>query len=404
MVTGSIYERKGIYYAIVSYYVDGRRKQKSVSTGLSVKGNKRRALEFLENLKRTYETKESMENMDGSRLLMTDYMDEWLKIIKPLVERATYKSYDNMVSARIRPHFEKLNLLLTEVEPKHIKMLYDEILEQGYTTNTVIHYHAVLHQALAYAVKNDYILSNPADRVKRPKKNKHISSFYTKDEILTLLDIAKDDPIYIPIVLSTYYGFRRSETLGMRWSAIDFENKTITVNHKVTELTENGKTIVYAEDKLKTKSSYRTLPLIPVVEEKLLEHKAKLERNQKLFGNSYCKEYMDYVCVDEMGKLFRPNFISDHFGWLLKKYGLKKITFKELRHSCASLLLANGVPLKHIQEWLGHSDFTTTANIYAHLDYKSKITSAQAMEAGLALPEGGDFSSRWSSISAGENS
>lgn len=379
MVTGSIYERKGIYYAIVSYYVDGRRKQKSVSTGLPVKGNKRRALEFLENLKRTYETKESMENMDGSRLLMTDYMDEWLKIVKPLVERATYKSYDNMVSARIRPHFEKLNLLLTEVEPKHIKMLYDEIGEQGYTTNTVIHYHAVLHQALAYAVKNDYILSNPADRVKRPKKNKHISSFYTKEEILTLLDIAKDDPIYIPIVLSAYYGFRRSETLGMRWSAIDFENKTITVNHKVTELTENGKTIVYAEDKLKTKSSYRTLPLIPVVEEKLLEHKAKLERNQKLFGNSYCKEYMDYVCVDEMGKLFRPNFVSDHFGWLLKKYGLKKLTFKELRHSCASMLVAEGIPMKSIQEWLGHSNFSTTADIYSHIDYHAKQQSAAAI-------------------------
>lgn len=379
MVTGSIYERKGIYYAIVSYYVDGRRKQKSVSTGLPVKGNKRRALEFLENLKRTYETKESMENMDGSRLLMTDYMDEWLKIVKPLVERATYKSYDNMVSARIRPHFEKLNLLLTEVEPKHIKMLYDEILKQGYTTNTVIHYHAVLHQALAYAVKNDYILSNPADRVKRPKKNKHISSFYTKEEILTLLDIAKDDPIYIPIVLSAYYGFRRSETLGMRWSAIDFENKTITVNHKVTELTENGKTIVYAEDKLKTKSSYRTLPLIPVVEEKLLEHKAKLERNQKLFGNSYCKEYMDYVCVDEMGKLFRPNFVSDHFGWLLKKYGLKKLTFKELRHSCASMLVAEGIPMKSIQEWLGHSNFSTTADIYSHIDYHAKQQSAAAI-------------------------
>lgn len=379
MVTGSIYERKGIYYAIVSYYVDGRRKQKSVSTGLPVKGNKRRALKFLENLKRTYETKESMENMDGSRLLMTDYMDEWLKIVKPLVERATYKSYDNMVSARIRPHFEKLNLLLTEVEPKHIKMLYDEILEQGYTTNTVIHYHAVLHQALAYAVKNDYILSNPADRVKRPKKNKHISSFYTKEEILTLLDIAKDDPIYIPIVLSAYYGFRRSETLGMRWSAIDFENKTITVNHKVTELTENGKTIVYAEDKLKTKSSYRTLPLIPVVEEKLLEHKAKLERNQKLFGNSYCKEYMDYVCVDEMGKLFRPNFVSDHFGWLLKKYGMKKLTFKELRHSCASMLVAEGIPMKSIQEWLGHSNFSTTADIYSHIDYHAKQQSAAAI-------------------------
>lgn len=74
---------------------------------------------------------------------------------------------------------------------------------------------------------------------------------------------------------------------------------------------------------------------------------------------------------------------------------LRRMRFHDLRHSCASLLLANGVPLKHIQEWLGHSDFTTTANIYAHLDYSSKITSALAMETGLALPESGDFTSRW---------
>ena len=77
---------------------------------------------------------------------------------------------------------------------------------------------------------------------------------------MTLLDIAKDDPIYILIVLSAYYGFRRSETLGMRWSAIDFENKTITVNHKVTELTENGKTIVYTEDKLKPRLLFPNSP------------------------------------------------------------------------------------------------------------------------------------------------
>lgn len=79
----------------------------------------------------------------------------------------------------------------------------------------------------------------------------------------------------------------------------------------------------------------------------------------------------------------------------MESHGLLRMRFHDLRHSCASLLLANGVPLKHIQEWLGHSDFTTTANIYAHLDYKSKITSVQAMETGLALPEGGDFGSRW---------
>lgn len=100
----------------------------------------------------------------------------------------------------------------------------------------------------------------------------------------------------------------------------------------------------------------------------------------------------------------RANYLTSAFPKFLEDHGLRRMRFHDLRHSCASLLLANGVLLKHIQEWLGHSDFTTTANIYAHLDYKSKITSAQAMETGLALPEGGDFSSRWSSISAGENS
>ena len=99
----------------------------------------------------------------------------------------------------------------------------------------------------------------------------------------------------------------------------------------------------------------------------------------------------------------RANYLTSAFPKFLESHGLRRMRFHDLRHSCASLLLANGVPLKHIQEWLGHSDFTTTANIYAHLDYKSKITSAQAMETGLALPEGGDFGSRWGSIDVGEN-
>lgn len=92
---------------------------------------------------------------------------------------------------------------------------------------------------------------------------------------------------------------------------------------------------------------------------------------------------LDFVCTDQEGKLIRPNFVTEHFDWLLTKYGLKHIRFHDLRHSCASLLLANGVPMKQIQEWLGHSDFSTTANIYAHLDYASKLSSAQAMLEGL---------------------
>ena len=127
------------------------------------------------------------------------------------------------------------------------------------------------------------------------------------------------------------------------------------------------------------------------------------ELNKQVCGNCYNYEYDGFVFVDELGERMRANYLTSAFPKFLEDHGLRRMRFHDLRHSCASLLLANGVPLKHIQEWLGHSDFTTTANIYAHLDYKSKITSAQAMETGLALPEGGDFSSRWGSIGAGEN-
>ena len=86
-----------------------------------------------------------------------------------------------------------------------------------------------------------------------------------------------------------------------------------------------------------------------------------------------------------MGKLITPGFLAQHFPLVLERNGMKKIRFHDLRHSCASLLYSNGVALKDIQEWLGHSDFSTTANIYAHLDYSSKLTSADAMLNGLGL-------------------
>ena len=91
--------------------------------------------------------------------------------------------------------------------------------------------------------------------------------------------------------------------------------------------------------------------------------------------------------MNEIGDLIKPDYVSEQFPRLLEKYDLRRIRFHDLRHSCASLLLKNGVQLKEIQEWLGHSDFSTTANIYAHLDYSSKLNSAGAMMESLGIPE-----------------
>ena len=213
----------------------------------------------------------------------------------------------------------------------------------------------------------------------RPKKNIYHAKHYNAEEMKVLFKAAQGDPIELCIKLAAYYGLRRSEVLGLKWSAIDFQNKTISIRHKVIEELVDGRYVPVGEDVLKTKSSFRTLSLIPVVEELLLEEKQKQEIFRKLFKKSYCLDYLDYICLDEMGKLLRPNFVSEHFAWLLEKYDLKKIRFHDLRHSCASLLLANGISMKQIQIWLGHSTFATTADIYSHLDYSAQVESGQVM-------------------------
>ncbi len=159
--------------------------------------------------------------------------------------------------------------------------------------------------------------------------------------------------------------------------------------------TVGGKTQIIEQESAKTKSSMRTLPLVGRFKEYFAEVKVAQELNKQVCGNCYNYEYDGFVFVDELGERMKPDYLTSQFPAFIQRHGMKKMRFHDLRHSCASLLLANGVPLKQIQDWLGHSDFFTTANIYAHLDYSSKLSSAQAMVSGMPLPEAGDFGSRW---------
>lgn len=284
----------------------------------------------------------------------------------------------------IVPYFRERQIALQELSAKHIQDFYLKELERV-SASSVIHYHANIHKALKYAVKLDLISSNPADKIERPKKERFMANFYDADEVNRLFEISKGTKLEIPILFGAFYGMRRSETLGMKWDAIDFERDTITIRHTLTTVALDGKRITVAEDRTKNKSSMRTLPLVPFVKERLLELKAEQEENRRLCGRSYVKDYTGYVCINEIGDIIKPNYVSCGFPKLLEEHGLRRVRYHDLRHSCASLLLANGVPMKQIQEWLGHSDFSTTANIYAHLEYSSKVISADAMLAGLGI-------------------
>ena len=172
--------------------------------------------------------------------------------------------------------------------------------------------------------------------------------------------------------LLTTYGYQLSET-DTSLTCVNYYNNeeiTIPVDETMTAI-ENANKYFARYNKLK-----RTEEAV----------KEQQEYNQKICGNCYNQEYLGYVFVDAMGNLIQPDSVTTGFPQLLKENGLRRIRFHDLRHSCASLLLKQGVPMKQIQEWLGHSDISTTANIYAHLDSQSKQLSAATMEKALALP------------------
>ena len=327
MVAGHLHEKNGYYYIILNLTDSaGKRKPKWISTGLTIKGNKKRAEQMLMEERRKYANTKA-----GDDVLFADFMEQWLEIVKSTVSIPTYSSYVNAVKSIIAPYFRKKKILLRDLQAHDIQMFYQEQL-QRVKASSVIHYHANIHKALKYAVKNDMIPSNPADKVERPKQDKFYGNFYDRDELNKLFEAVTGTKLELPVLLGAFYGLRRSEIVGLKWSAIDFEQNTITISHTVTSCNLDGKCVIVAKDTTKTKSSRRTLPLVPYFHEKLLAVKAQQKRNQKLCGRSYNREFLEYICVDDIGDRFKPNYITSQFPKLLERNGFRKIRFHDLRH------------------------------------------------------------------------
>ena len=160
----------------------------------------------------------------------------------------------------------------------------------------------------------------------------------------------KGDRIELIVHIAAYYGLRRCEILGLKWDAVDFRNKTLSVQRKVvSDYDENGKMQLYVESRLKTNATRRTLPLIPHIEAMLLE------RKQAGANGTETNDFDGFICRDRSGNMISPDYVTSRFGYMIKKSGLRHLRFHDMRHSCASLLLAHDIPMKEIQEWLGHN-------------------------------------------------
>ena len=370
----------------IDAFFNTERKEKELSTALLVQIHKTLVLclSYAVTLGWIKENPATSVNpfQGVTHILFTDFLKDWLHMMEANIRRSTYAGYSKAILKDVIPYFEEHHpgLRLIDLTARQIQNYYTyEKLERGLHPNTIRRRHANIRKALQYAFINDLIPSNPAIKVELPGPQQYQAHYYNAKQLETMFEIFKDDPAEFGVITAAFYGLRRSEIVGLKWDAIDFDEKSITIRHTVTDVYVDGKLEIMTSDTTKTKSSYRTLPLVPPIEEKLLKMKAEQEFNRKICGSCYCTKYLEYIYVNELGELIRPDYLSHHVPAILVKHNMPRIRFHDLRHSCASLLHANGIPMKDIQAWLGHSTIATTANIYTHLDKDSKKSSAEAI-------------------------
>ena len=323
--------KNGRYYAVLNYRnAGGQRKTKWISLGLPEKGNKRKAEAELAKLRAEFEPPKEVGDL-SSDMLFADYLLEWLEIAKGRLAVATYSSYAAMIKMPVGPYFRQRNLTLRELEARHLQMFYSEMLRKV-KPNTVIHYHAIIHSALKYAVKTDMLIQNVADKVDRPRKNSFQPVFLSAEEMQKMFEALRGTKLELPVLVAAFYGFRRGEVLGLKWDAIDFERGTISVIRTVTTITLDGKQAEVEQQSAKTKSSLRTLPLIGSFREYFMQVKEAQELNKQVCGNCYNYEYDGFVFVDELGERMRVEYLTNAFPKFLESHGLRRMRFHDLRH------------------------------------------------------------------------
>lgn len=340
---------------------------------------------------RTFDTKrdatrafnEHKVKMDkGTQVLPSEYtfaqwLDYWYKdIILPQIEETTAYGYRGMIENYLKPQLGEIRL--QKLTARDIQQYYTWLMgEKELSPNTVIKHHNLLTNTLNVAERQEYITKNPMRAVSPPKKRQREAKFYTPEQLGILLDKAVGTRLELPVFICAYLGLRRGELCGLRWSDVDLEHKTITIENTRTQA---GKKEI--EKGTKTASSTRTLYL----PDTLCDMLKAAQENQQVYRAEYKNAYddNDYVVVMEDGRPFRPNYLSELFGKFLADNDLPKIVLHELRHTFASLSNQAGIPAYNIGKALGHSTPATTQKIYTHL---LDQTHTQAVEGVAAIAD-----------------
>ena len=440
-LNASIQTKKGRYYAVISYTSEkGKSSSKWRALFLdAIPGNKKLAKsrisdainrfkdELIAQAKKEYrdnvlaispeELQSEYENEDSllfgttkermakyQNMTFLEFIKESIKEFSNHIEATTLDSWNSVFNGRMsdyfraipkeervtmmnpdidRPIFYKHDPKLVEISQFDIEDYFQWLYDCGLKGSSIDKHYTIFNLTFARAVRKKIIdkINNPMTDVEKPKIEPYIPEYYKPSELKQLFDIIRDNVIEVPILFAGIYGLRRSEVIGIKWDAIDFESGTFVIKHTVTKAKGKGENqILQCKDLTKSKYGYRTYPLTPELLDALKRKKFSIEVNKRfVFKNKYIQQTKDYVCVKENGELIKPNHLSRRFKELCAENGLKEIRLHDLRHSVGSLLAAKNVNLRQIQDFLGHGSIKSTER-YSHLQYESKENSIKVLE------------------------
>ncbi len=299
--------------------------------------------------------------VEPASMPLKDFLDKWLsEVAKHRIKENTFDRYENIAETYIKAHIGGIRLC--DLQTSQVQKFYNALREKGLSPRTVRYAHTVLSSCLKQAVKWRMITANPCDLSELPKLKRTEMKYLTPLQAACFLEAAKESKLFALFLLAIETGLRPSEYLALKWSDIDFEQKTLSVKRGVVK--KKGGGFIFAEPK--TSTSRRKIPLSNEALASLKKHRIQQLENRLKLGAGY--ENLDLVFPSDAGTPFQHrNLVRRYFKPILKKAELPNIRLYDLRHTTATLLLSAGENPKVVSERLGHASVVLTLDTYSHV-------------------------------------